>query len=58
MNPSGKAIWQLLDGRTSLAQLTRQLASDYAAPVAVVEEDVRGFVRELLQRQMLEQVAD
>ena len=53
LNPTGKSIWELLDGRATLDDIVRQLAEQYPGSSAEIEQDVQGFVGELLQRRML-----
>jgi hypothetical protein len=53
LNETGRAIWERLDGRTSLAQVAQALAGEYNAPPGEVERDVRGLVAELLKRKMV-----
>jgi len=53
LNETGKAIWGHLDGEKDLKQVARELAAEFEAPVAEVENDVVGFVEELLKRGML-----
>lgn len=49
------AIWKMLDGKTSLAQVAGRLARTYAAPrPEVVEQDVISFVSELRRRKLIE----
>jgi coenzyme PQQ biosynthesis protein PqqD len=53
LNDTGKAIWKLLDGKRSLAQIASELAEEYNAPVADIERDVTGLVGELERRRMV-----
>jgi hypothetical protein len=49
------AIWKMLDGKTSLAQVADKLARTYAAPrPEVVERDIIRFVSELRRRKLVE----
>ncbi len=57
MNETGKAIWDRLDGRTSLRAVVAALAEDYEAPPGEIEGDVRGLVEELVRRRMLVETA-
>jgi hypothetical protein len=57
MNETGKAIWDRLDGATSLEQAVAALAQEYDAPPGEIERDVRGLVEELVRRRMLVEVA-
>lgn len=53
LNETGKAIWERLDGRNTLRDVAGDLALDYEAPLETIEEDVRGLVAELVDRQIL-----
>ena len=44
------AIIELCDGQRSIAEISRTLAARYEEEAALVEEDVRGFVTELLEK--------
>ena len=56
MNETGKAIWDRLDGNTSLSEVVATLAQDYDASPGEIERDVRGLVEELVRRRMLVEV--
>lgn len=49
----GDAILGELDGARSLAQITRDLAARYDAPVEQIEGDVRDFLTGLIERRMV-----
>ena len=53
LNESGKAIWDRLDGETTLRKVVATLAQDYNAPPREIEHDVLGLVDELARRRML-----
>jgi hypothetical protein len=53
MNETGKAIWDRLDGKTSLDEIIGALQSIYRAEPEVIEKDVLGLVEELVKRRML-----
>ena len=53
LNETGKAIWDRLDGQTSLRSVAAALAKDYDAPASEIEQDVLGLVAELTRRKML-----
>jgi hypothetical protein len=57
LNDTGKAIWKCLDGKSSLSEITSQLAKEYDSPASEIEQDVIGLVEELLKRRMLVEVA-
>lgn len=53
LNVTGKAIWQLLDGNTTLAQIVTVLCGKYEAQRKVIERDVIGMMEELLARNII-----
>lgn len=57
LNETGKVIWYHLDGEKTLAALVDKLAGEFGAPAAEIAQDVVGFVKELLKRRMLVEVA-
>lgn len=56
LNDTGKAIWEKLDGRRTLAQVVEELSAEYAAGDGEIERDMCGLVEELAARGMV--VAD
>jgi Coenzyme PQQ synthesis protein D (PqqD) len=57
LNDTGRAIWLLLDGRRSLAEIAVSLAEEYEAPTGEIEQDVLGLMEELLKRRMVVEVS-
>lgn len=53
LNETGRAVWKLLDGRRSLAQIVQILGADYTASTATIGKDVAGLMAELLKRRMV-----
>jgi hypothetical protein len=53
LNDTGKAIWGKLDGIRTLAQISSELADEYAAAAGDIERDVTGLVGELVRRKMV-----
>ncbi len=53
LNETGKVIWERLDGRKSLSEVATELSAEFEAPVGEIEEDVVGFVEELLKRRII-----
>lgn len=43
LNPTGRAIWQKLDGLRTLKEVAALLASDFATPLADIESHVVRF---------------
>lgn len=56
LNDSGKAIWNLLDGKRDLGGVIDSLAENYDASLGDIEHDVIGLVGELVKRRMLVEV--
>lgn len=50
LNATGKAIWQLLDGKNTLEQIVDKLCERYAGPRELIEHEVTGLLEELLAR--------
>ena len=57
LNETGKAIWQLLDGKRTLQDVSRELSAEFEFPAGEIERDVLGLVEELLKRRMLVEVS-
>jgi hypothetical protein len=53
LNATGRAVWERLDGRTSLRDIAQALAERYQAPIGGVERDVVALVTELFDRHIL-----
>ncbi len=57
LNESGKAIWQRLDGQKNLKEVVEELSQEFEAPKEEIEQDVKGFMEELLKRGMVVDVS-
>ncbi|RQW11782.1 PqqD family protein [candidate division KSB1 bacterium] len=53
LNECGKAIWDKLDGKKSLAQVKADLMLEYEVTPADIENDVLSFAAELFKRNIL-----
>ncbi len=53
LNETGKAIWQKLDGRRTLAEVAAALTDEYQAAPGGLEADVLGFAVEMTKRRIL-----
>jgi hypothetical protein len=53
LNETGRAIWAKIDGARPLAAVVRDLVAEFDAPERLVEDDVEGFLQELLDRKMI-----
>ena len=56
LNPTGRAIWDRLDGRRSLRNIAVELAAEFDAPADEIEQDTVGFATELVRRRILVEV--
>ncbi len=56
MNETGKAIWEMLDGKRNLQKVISELSAEFEASAAEIEKDVIGLVKELLKRRMVVEV--
>ena len=57
-NPTGRAMWKLLDGERDLAAIVAELIEQFDAPAGEIEQDVVGLVTELVNRKMLVNASD
>lgn len=48
LNETGRAVWELLDGRRTLREVAARIAERFGAPLSQVEPDVLSFASELL----------
>jgi len=53
LNESGKAIWDLLDGKRDLNGVIAALGENYESSADEIAQDVLGLVEELVKRRML-----
>ena len=53
LNETGRAVWKLLDGKKTLAQIAKVLGKEYDSPLAEIEKDVIGLVAELFKRRIV-----
>lgn len=54
LNPVGSRVFELIDGRRSVAELLATLEGEYDVDRAELEHDVLGFLGELLHDAVLE----
>lgn len=57
LNETGRAIWEKLNGKRSLKEVTGVLAKEFAGAKTEIEKDCLGLVRELLNRKMVTAVS-
>jgi hypothetical protein len=53
LNPVGARVWELVDGRRTLDDIVRVIASEYAVDTSRVQADVDFFCEDLVQRDVL-----
>jgi len=53
LNETAQAIWQKLDGELTLKGVAESLAKEFDTPLAELEVDVLGLVKELAERGIL-----
>lgn len=57
LNDTGRAVWDRLDGRRTLADVVSALAAEFDASREEIEADAVGFATELVRRGILTVVA-
>ncbi len=55
LNETGRALWKMLDGKKTLAQIVKALGKQFDAPLARIEKDIAGLAGELLKRRIIEE---
>jgi hypothetical protein len=58
LNPTAAVVFQLTDGKATVAETTRDMAKAFNAPVDAVAKDVSEVMRELRKLDLLEPEAD
>ncbi|MHC4627085.1 MAG: PqqD family protein [Planctomycetota bacterium] len=53
LNETGSGIWQLLDGRNSIEDITNIISSEFDVPREQAEKDTLGFIEELIEKEMV-----
>ena len=53
LNETGRAIWDRLDGKRNLKKIAECLSEEFDSTIQKLEEDVVGFVQELVNRKIL-----
>ena len=53
LNPVGARLWDLIDGRRTLADLAEALSAEYAVGLEQARADVQTFCEDLLHRNVL-----
>ena len=53
LNETGRAIWERLDGKKTLAEISTELGQCFDAPAETIASDVLGLMTELLRRKIV-----
>jgi hypothetical protein len=53
LNPAGGSIWDMIDGKNSFADILDALGHEYEGAAGQMEKDLRGFLNDLLKREMI-----
>lgn len=56
LNRSARAIWELCDGRRTLAEISQELGRDLGCPGDELLDDVEAAVRQLSELSLVEMV--
>lgn len=56
LNETGRAIWNLLDGKRTLREASAVLSARFDAPAGEIEQDLTGLAEELLKRRIIVEV--
>ena len=54
LNPTGARIWELVDGKRTVASIVDEIVDEYDADRAQVEADAREFVEDLLGKDLIQ----
>jgi ribosomal protein S18 acetylase RimI-like enzyme len=58
LSETGFAIWQKLDGKKTLGQITAELAEQFNCPLKDIQRDVLVMIAELLRRGICQKLSD
>jgi len=50
VNPVGVAIWEMLDGKNSVTDISQQINRDFSGVPGSAAEEIRSFIKELAER--------
>ncbi|MCK5139364.1 MAG: PqqD family protein [Thermodesulfovibrionia bacterium] len=53
LNEAGSRIWELLDGRQDISQISRVISDEFEVSCDKALEDIIGFIDELYQKKMV-----
>jgi PqqD family protein of HPr-rel-A system len=57
LNPVGTRIWELLESPRTQAELERELEGEFAVEADVLAQDIRSFLSELQERNLVREGA-
>ncbi len=53
LNPAGARIWEMIDGRRTVAELAADIATEYGIEASRAEADTTAFCEDLVRRGVL-----
>ena len=53
LNPAGARIWEMIDGRRTVAELAAGIAAEYGIETSRVQADTIAFCEDLVRRDVL-----
>ena len=53
LNQTGKAVWDKLDGKSSLKKIINQLASEYKVPEKKIEKDIKELMLDMIEKKLV-----
>ena len=56
INGTGRAVWDMLDGKRDVNAVLREMSNRFDAPEPAIRNDIETFLQELLQRRMIVEV--
>ena len=56
LNPVGSRVWELIDGQRSVEEIAGLIVKEFEVECTQADEDVRGFVQELLDKGLVTRV--
>lgn len=56
LNPVGSRVWELIDGQRSVEEIITAIVQEFDATPQAAAEDVKRFVRELLDKGLVTSV--
>ena len=56
LNPVGSRVWELIDGQRSVEEIAGLIVKEFDVECPQADQDVRGFVQELLDKGLVTRV--